>query len=120
MQDRIAAVSQAMGNAPSASVSTVGAGAGAGASTAMSSTTQKNTIFAHCMQFPEGESDKFFVGAEDFNLYQCNLHSGASAGPTQPSVNQNNRAGGGDKHMDKCFIGHNAAITAVSTHPGAS
>jgi len=29
---------------------------------------------AYRMEFPEGDSDKFFVGAEDFMLYQCNMH----------------------------------------------
>jgi hypothetical protein len=27
------------------------------------------------MEFPEGETDKFFTGSEDFNIYACNLHS---------------------------------------------
>jgi hypothetical protein len=26
------------------------------------------------MDFPEGESDKFFVGSDDFGIYQCNFH----------------------------------------------
>lgn len=68
-QERIAAISAASGNAPSASASSVAAAAGAGPSAITGASQTKNNIFAHCMQFPEGESDKFFVGAEDFNIY---------------------------------------------------
>jgi hypothetical protein len=27
------------------------------------------------MDFPEDETDKFYVGTEDYNVYECNLHS---------------------------------------------
>jgi hypothetical protein len=30
------------------------------------------------MEFPEDETDKFYVGAEDYNIYQANLHSSNS------------------------------------------
>jgi len=26
------------------------------------------------MDFPEDETDKFFIGSEDFNVYGCSLH----------------------------------------------
>jgi len=26
------------------------------------------------MEFPEEETDKFFVGSEDYNIYQANAH----------------------------------------------
>jgi hypothetical protein len=26
------------------------------------------------MHFPEGESDKFYAGSDDFCMYQCNFH----------------------------------------------
>lgn len=55
---------------------------------------------AHCVDFPEGETDKFFVGAEDFNIYQCNLHSETK------------------NHVEKLLQGHRAAITALHVHPG--
>lgn len=42
---------------------------------AMNSNTGPQKVSAHCMEFPENETDKFYVGAEDFSLYQCNLHS---------------------------------------------
>lgn len=38
---------------------------GVGASTNQA----KSYVQAHCMQFAEGETDKFFVGSEDFNIY---------------------------------------------------
>ncbi len=30
------------------------------------------------MEFPEEETDKFYVGSEDYNIYQGNLHSSNS------------------------------------------
>jgi len=56
----------------------------------------------HCMEFPENETDKFYVGAEDFNLYQCNLHSESRV------------------HIETAMSGHNAPITGVDVHPGVS
>ena len=54
------------------------------------------------MEFAEGETDKFVVGAEDFNIYQCNLHSESKV------------------HVEKALQGHNAPVTALSVHPGTS
>ena len=67
-------------------------------------TTQpvKSTAPVHCMEFPEGETDKFFVGSEDFNLYQCNLHSESKV------------------HVETALTGHHAPITAINVHPGLS
>ena len=33
---------------------------------------QKQPIYAHCLDFTEGEQEIFYVGSEDFNIYQCN------------------------------------------------
>lgn len=38
-----------------------------GPSPALSKQSEK--VNTHCMDFAEGETDKFFVGAEDFNIY---------------------------------------------------
>lgn len=57
---------------------------------------------AHCMEFAEGETDKFYVGSEDFNIYQCNLHSESKI------------------HVEKACQGHNAPVTSLSIHPGTS
>mmetsp|Transcript_27434 Transcript_27434/g.20585 ORF Transcript_27434/g.20585 Transcript_27434/m.20585 type:complete len:139 (-) Transcript_27434:220-636(-) len=54
------------------------------------------------MDFPEEETDKFYVGSEDFSVYQCNLHS----------QNQN--------HIDLSMSGHQAPISKVHMHPGIS
>jgi dynein intermediate chain len=56
----------------------------------------------HCVKFPENETDKFFVGSEDFNLYQCNLHSESKF------------------HIEQAMFGHFAPITAIDVHPGLS
>lgn len=35
-------------------------------------------IKINTMEFPEDETDKFFTGADDYNIYQGNLHSSNS------------------------------------------
>jgi len=37
------------------------------------SSQNRQMVNAHCIDFAEGDGDKFFVGAEDFNIYQCTL-----------------------------------------------
>ena len=54
------------------------------------------------MEFPENETNKFFVGAEDFNLYQCIIHSESKI------------------HIESALTGHNAPVTAINIHPGGS
>jgi hypothetical protein len=61
--------------------------------------TRVNTL-----EFPEDETDKFYVGAEDNNLYQVNLHSSTSR----------------EKIVWKSFESHQAPITRLSLHPGKS
>jgi WD40 repeat protein len=56
------------------------------------------------MAFPESDTDKFYVGAEDFNIYQCCLQQDASL----------------KTHVMKAFRGHNAPVTSVHVHPGVS
>lgn len=31
----------------------------------------RQPIYAHCLDFAEGDQDNFYVGSEDFNIYQC-------------------------------------------------
>jgi dynein intermediate chain, cytosolic len=31
-------------------------------------------LYINSMEFPEEETDKFFVGSEDYNIYQANAH----------------------------------------------
>jgi dynein intermediate chain len=35
-------------------------------------------INVHTLDFPEEETNSFYVGAEDYNIYQANLHTNAS------------------------------------------
>ena len=28
-------------------------------------------VNAHCIDFVDGDAEKFYVGAEDFNIYKC-------------------------------------------------
>jgi len=34
-----------------------------------------SNVNVHCLEFPAEETNSFFVGAEDYNVYQGNLHS---------------------------------------------
>ena len=42
---------------------------------ASGSSSESQIINAHCMDFPEDETDKLYIGAEDYNIYQANIHS---------------------------------------------
>lgn len=59
-------------------------------------------VNAHCLDFVEGESEKFFVGSEDFNIYSC----------TMPRESFN--------PVISYLVGHNAPVTSVHVHPGLS
>lgn len=42
---------------------------------------EQTLVRVNTMEFPEEESDKFYVGAEDYNIYQANLHMANSKEP---------------------------------------
>lgn len=56
------------------------------------------------MEFHEEETDKFYVGSEDYNIYQGNLHSSNSR----------------DQQQWRTFSHHQAPVTKISMHPGKS
>ena len=58
----------------------------------------RQQIYAHCMDFTEGEQEYFYVGSEDFNIYQCNQRQN---GAVQRSLKD-----------------HDAPVTSVHVHPG--
>lgn len=60
----------------------------------------RQPINAHCMDFAEGEQETFYVGSEDFSIYQCNTRSEFS--------------------VQSKLDGHHAPITSVDVHPGIS
>ena len=31
-------------------------------------------LYINSMEFPEEQTDKFFIGSEDYNIYQANAH----------------------------------------------
>lgn len=55
------------------------------------------------MDFPEGEVDKFYVGSEDYNIYEGMLHQQEGA-----------------NNILKKYRGHTAPVTGVHVHPGFS
>ena len=71
----------------------------------MSSQQNEHTMIrVNAMEFPEDETDKFYVGAEDYNIYQANLHSSNSK----------------EQQKLRTFSGHCAPVTRISMHPGKS
>jgi dynein intermediate chain len=61
-------------------------------------------VRVNTMEFPEEESDKFYVGAEDYNIYQAHLHMSSAKEPQNWLVYQ----------------GHQAPVTKIALHPGKS
>jgi dynein intermediate chain, cytosolic len=60
------------------------------------------------MEFPEDETDKFYVGAEDYNIYQANLHTNTNPGSAQQAPSH------------RTFSSHCAPVTKIAMHPGKS
>ena len=56
------------------------------------------------LEFPEDETDKFYVGCEDYNIYEANLHSSNSR----------------EVPVWRQFASHEAPITKIALHPGKS
>ena len=56
------------------------------------------------MEFPEDDTDKFYIGSEDYNIYQANLHLSNSK----------------EQQKWRTFSGHCAPVTKISMHPGKS
>ena len=41
---------------------------------------EQTMIRINTMEFPEDETDRFYVGAEDYNVYQASLHASTNQG----------------------------------------
>lgn len=61
-------------------------------------------IRINSMEFPEDETYNFYVGSEDYKIYQANLHSANSKDPIEW----------------RAFADHMAPVTKISLHPGKS
>ena len=61
---------------------------------------ESKVINAHCLDFAEGEQETFYIGSEDFSIYQCNLRS--------------------ENFVQSKLDGHDAPVTGVDVHPGIS
>lgn len=71
-----------------------------------SSQNEQFNVRINSLEFPEDETDKFFVGAEDNNIYQGTMHSAAARDREQIQW--------------RTFRGHMAPITSIAMHPGKS
>ena len=65
-----------------------------------SANENKLPIYAHALDFTEGEQEVFYVGSEDFNIYQCNK--------------------GQEGLVSRALKGHDAPVTSVHVHPGVA
>jgi hypothetical protein len=66
-------------NEPKLAFNLTQASGGPGKESVSSSSQDSPHVNAICMDFPEDETDKFYVGSEDYNIYECNLHSQAQS-----------------------------------------
>eukprot|EP00343_Euplotes_focardii_P000605 CAMPEP_0205799994 /NCGR_PEP_ID=MMETSP0205-20121125/1493_1 /ASSEMBLY_ACC=CAM_ASM_000278 /TAXON_ID=36767 /ORGANISM="Euplotes focardii, Strain TN1" /LENGTH=202 /DNA_ID=CAMNT_0053062319 /DNA_START=59 /DNA_END=663 /DNA_ORIENTATION=- len=64
-------------------------------------TSNTNELPVHCIDFPEGETNKFYIGSEDSNIYQAKIHT--------KKQNEDNI---GDK-----YTGHKGTILSLHHHP---
>lgn len=58
-------------------------------------------LSVRCIDFPEGETNQFYVGSEDSNIYDIKIHT----------KNQN------DSNIGDCYSGHKASILSIHHHP---
>jgi dynein intermediate chain, cytosolic len=63
----------------------------------------KEDLSVTSLDFPEGETDKFYVGCDDYCAYQCSFH----------------QLGDG-QHLSRQFYNHSAPVTRINLHPRAS
>ena len=70
------------------------------AQASVSGSDSRQPISAHCLDFAEGEQETFYVGSEDFSIYQCNTRN--------------------ENFVQSKLDGHDAPITSVDVHPGIS
>ena len=63
-------------------------------------TDNRQPIYAHALDFTEGDQEYFYVGSEDFNIYMCNQRN--------------------EGEVKNVFKDHDAPVTAVHVHPGQS
>ena len=68
------------------------------------SQNEQFNVRINSLEFPEDETDKFYVGAEDCNIYQGNMHSSGSR----------------EQVAWRALKGHHAPITSIALHPGKS
>ena len=64
-------------------------------------TTKSDEVSSHCIAFPDGEMNNFYVGAEDANIYHAQIHTSVE--------NSDN--------VVESFAGHQASITGLHVHP---
>jgi dynein intermediate chain len=69
---------------------------------------EDNLIDVNTIDFPEEETDKFFIGSADCKVYQAHLHQ------------SNNSRQDGVTHNWRTFTGHQAPVTKLALHPGKS
>jgi len=62
----------------------------------------QSNLNVHCLSFPPEESNSFYIGCEDYNVYQANLHS--QSAPSDSQSSQQNQ-------IVSTFQGHYAPIT---------
>lgn len=60
-----------------------------------------NELSVHCIDLPEGETNQFYIGSEDSNVYQAKVHT--------KSPNEEN--------LGETFTGHKGTVFSLNCHP---
>ena len=60
-----------------------------------------NEIPVHCIDFPEGETNQFFIGGEDSIIYQAKIHTKKQS----------------EENIGEKFTSHNGTIFSLHNHP---
>ena len=76
----------------------------------------KEEVCAQAVAFAGGETNNFFVGAEDSKIYQGQIHSKYII-IYLPILLQFSVEEGADKHIFETYEGHFAPITSLAFHP---
>ena len=60
-----------------------------------------NDVSVHCVDVPEGETNQFYIGSEDSNVYQAKIHTKSQS----------------EQNLGEVYSGHMGTIFSLNYHP---
>ena len=65
---------------------------------------ERNAVSVHSMTFPQDETNYFYIGSENSNIYKGRIHTKShDAGPAS--------------HIESTYVGHEASVMSIDVHP---